>query len=290
MVGAGLWFALANDESDPYSAPTDGPVVSTFALPSYDWDGASAMEANISGILSFTPEGCTLMSLVEGESRHTQAVFFPNATGVTFDNGTRAVVDRHGDVFAIEGRAFAYAGGFVLAADSEMGRDWAAQCPGPGVRGGAVVNDEPATERVTTSPAGPDQALPTALPSDHELGYYAVPTFAWDPEQNRDTSRIEGRVNFTDEGCPVVDLGELESSVGLIFPNAEGHRSPQNPGRSTVQGSFPNGTSGTMAINGEKVSLGGGYRQADDERWTSVCRDAPVERTFQVFDPGFPVD
>ena len=38
-----------------YEPPGDGPVAGTFAVPTYDWDGASAMDAAVAGTLWFTP-------------------------------------------------------------------------------------------------------------------------------------------------------------------------------------------------------------------------------------------
>ena len=114
--------------------PGDGPVAGTFAVPTYDWDGASAMDAAVAGTLWFTAEGCTLMGNAEGGKEVTRAVFFPDATGVTYDNGVRAVVDSTGDVFAVEGQSFSYGGGFVVTPDSALGRRWADQCPGAELR------------------------------------------------------------------------------------------------------------------------------------------------------------
>jgi len=126
--------------SRAYQPAAGGPVVSTFKVPTYAWDKGSGMDALVSGTLWFTAEGCTLLSSGKGRDRVTQAVFFPNATGVTYDNGVRAVVDPDGSVFAVEGQEFAYGGGFGVRADSDLGKQWLDQCPGTDVREGAMNN------------------------------------------------------------------------------------------------------------------------------------------------------
>jgi hypothetical protein len=250
------------------------------------------MAALVAGTLWFTPEGCTMASTGEGAERVTTPVFFPNATGVTYDNGVRAVVDRTGGVFAVEGQEFAYAGGYVVGPDSELGRQWQEQCPGADLRDGAVINDVPATPALTEAPAVPTEAGPTAPASDEELGYYAVPAFPWDPADGRGDALLEGTVTFTDEGCPVVESEQDEQSrvTGLIFPNAEGYRDPRDEDVQGIYSSFPNGSDGAMAFAGAAISYRGREAGAGDARWTAVCADAPVDAVFYVEDAPFPVD
>jgi hypothetical protein len=230
------------------------------------------MDALVSGTLWLTPEGCTMMSNGQGEDRVTQAVFFPNATGVTYDNGVRAVVDSEGNVFAIEGQEFSYDGGHVVERDSELGAQWLTQCPDTDLREGAVINDTAATDPLTEAPPVPDQPGPTAPTSDEELGWYEVPTFEWDPEQGGDAAQIEGRVLLSPAGCPLLhtDDGQV---VALVFPNAEGR---EEPDRQAIWGTV-GGTHGVFVEDGQQASFGGGHgaRHQDWERLCGTSEPAP---------------
>lgn len=290
-VGLVVWQVLPDSGRGAYSPASGSPVSGTFEVPTYDWDGGSAMEARVGGTLWFTTEGCTLVSNGEGADRVTGAVFFPNATGVTYDNGVRAVVDGNGRVFAVEGQEFAYSGGYVVEPDSDLGQEWLAQCPDTDLREGAVVNDEPDRPPLTEAAPAPDEPGPTAPTSDEELGYYKVPTFEWDPADGGEEALIEGPVTFTDEGCPIIESQADDQPVvtGLIFPNAEGYRNPHDEDVPMIYSSFPNGTSGMMAMEGEMLSYGGGGGPADDERWTSVCGESSIDAVFYVQDAPFPL-
>ena len=193
--------------SRAYEPAAGGPVVSTFKVPTYAWDKGSGMDALVSGTLWFTADGCTLLSNGEGPDRVTQAVFFPNATGVTYDNGVRAVVDADGSVFAVEGQEFAYGGGFGVSAESDLGKQWLAQCPGTEVREGAVINDEPASPPSTVSPPLPAQPGPTAPSTAGELGYFPVPTYEWKPDAGG-PDFVTGTVTFADGRCPVMTTSQ----------------------------------------------------------------------------------
>lgn len=292
MLGLLVWQVLPGKGRGAYVPSSGGPVADTFVVPTYDWDGGSGMEARVGGTLWFTPEGCTLVSTGEGRDRITGAVFFPNATGVTYDNGVRAVVDGDGKVFAIEGKEFAYSGGYVVEPDSDLGQKWLAQCPGTDLREGAVVNDEAAEQPLTQAPAAPSEAGPTAPTTDEEIGWYEVPSFEWDPAEGGEEALIEGTVTFTEEGCPVIEAKPGGNNVvtGLIFPNAEGLQSPRDGDVSMVYSTFPNGNTGMVAMEGEDISYGGGSGPGDDELWTSVCSESPVDGVFYVKDAPFPLE
>lgn len=132
-----------------------GDEVGTFTVPSYAWDG-DGNEALVSGTLWVTQDGCTL---VESGAR-TYPVVFPDAVGVAYVNGARAVVDGQGRVYAVSGQSFEYAGGFAPPG-STVARAWQEQCGDPGEET-AYVNDRAAGERQRSAPATPTREGPTA--------------------------------------------------------------------------------------------------------------------------------
>lgn len=282
MVGVLAWQLLPGGHRSAYVPPADGPITSTFQVPTYAWDGGG-MDALVEGTLWFTEDGCTLVSTGEEADRVTGAVIFPNATGVTYDNGVRAVVDGNGDVFAVEGQEFSYGGGYVVEPETELGRAWLAQCPEANLREGAVINDDPASGPATRPPDPPAEAGPTEPTTDEELGWFDVPTFEWDPEQGGDAAEVEGVVSFTDEGCPVLEQETAEGihRVGLILPNAEGH---QVDGVRRIYSWSPDGGGGAMAEEGESFSSAGGYQDATDPIWTAACPNSPVDSVAMVYD------
>ena len=272
-----------------YEPAAGGPVVSTFKVPTYAWDKGSGMDALVSGTLWFTPEGCTLLSNGEGRERVTQAVFFPNATGVTYDNGVRAVVDPDGSVFAVEGQEFAYGGGFVVSADSDLGKQWLAQCPGTEVREGAVINDEPTSLPSTVSPPLPARPGPTAPSTAGELGYFPVPTYEWKPDAGG-PDFVTGTVTLADGQCPVMTTsqgGDTEQRVGLVFPNAEGFQHGQQAPRPVIYSSLPNGSSGLMVEDEQLTGFHGRAASSNDSSWADLCAKVPVGSVFYVQD--FPI-
>lgn len=291
LVGVAVWQLLPGGNRSAYVPPAEGPVTSTFEVPTYDWGPRSGgMDALVGGTLWFTEDGCTLMSQGDGSDRVTQAVIFPNATGITYDNGVRAVVDGNGDVFAVEGQEFSYGGGYVVEPDTELGRTWLAQCPDATPRGGAVINDHPASGPLTEAPAPPDEPGPTAPTTDEELGFYEVPTFEWDPAEGGDAAEVTGTVRFTDEGCPVLEQETEDGTqlVGLVLPNAQGHDGSSGiapDGIRRVYSWLPGGAGGgVMVEDGEPFSSGGGYHDATHPTWTAVCRDSPVDSVAFVYD------
>lgn len=139
------------------------PVVSTFKVPTYAWDKGSGMDALVSGTLAGSPPTGTLLSNGEGPDRVTQAVFFPNATGVTYENGVQAVVDADGVRCRRSGVLLWRGLPEGVSAESDLGKQWLAQCPGTEVREGAVINDEPSSPPLNglataARTAGPDRA------------------------------------------------------------------------------------------------------------------------------------
>lgn len=286
LLAVAGWYLVLRSNDGLFIPPDGGgPVSGTFTVPTYDWDGRSAMDALVSGTLWFTPEGCTIMTLPNNDPVSASAVYFPNATGVTYDNGTRAVVDADGKVFAVEGQEFEYGGGYIVSAEDALGQEWAAQCPGPKVRGGALVNDDPAGSRLSKAPAPPNVNGPTALPSDDELGYFPVPTYTRGEDDPAADQQIEGDVTFSDERCPIMRDAEggAQGVTGLIFPDAEGHRAPEDPEFVRIEGSFNDGM-GVMAMAGERGLYAGHFVDAHDARWVDPCENVPVDQVFQVFD------
>lgn len=274
--------------SRAYEPAAGGPVVSTFKVPTYAWDKGSGMDALVSGTLWFTAEGCTLLSNGKGRDRVTQAVFFPNATGVTYDNGVRAVVDPDGSVFAVEGQEFAYGGGFGVRADSDLGKQWLDQCPGTDVREGAVINDVPALAPSTESPPLPAQQGPTVPSTAGELGYFPVPTYEWKPAAGG-PDFVTGTVTFAGGRCSVMATSQSddEQLVGLVFPNAEGFQHAQQAPRPVIYSTSPNGTSGSMVEDEQLTGFHGRTGSSNDSAWSALCTKVPVDSVFYVQD--FPV-
>lgn len=274
--------------SRPYEPPAGAPIVSTFKVPTYAWDEGSGMAARVSGTLWFTPEGCTLLSNGQGRDQVTRPVFFPNATGVTYDNGVRAVVDPDGGVFAVEGLEFAYGGGFVVSAESDLGKQWLAQCPGTEVREGAVVNDHPESPPSTVAPPAPAHPGPTAPSTAEELGYFPVPTYEWKADGDS-AGFVTGTVSFVGGRCPVMttSTGAHEQRVGLVFPNAEGYQHDQRAPRPVIYSSLPSGTSGSMVEDEQLTGVHGRTASRNGSSWVALCATVPVDSVFYVQD--FPV-
>jgi hypothetical protein len=102
-----------------------------FEVASWEWDGRSGMDALVTGSLTIDDRGCTFAA-------PDLPVLFPNAVGLRYSDGTRAVV--HADsfeVYAVEGRSFEYGGGYL-----EATADWSDRC-GPHDGEVAVVTDDP---------------------------------------------------------------------------------------------------------------------------------------------------
>ena len=272
-------------------APTGGPIVSTFEVPTYAWDKGDGMDGNVSGTLWFTAGGCTLLSNGEGPDRVTQPVSFPNATGVRFDNGVRAVVDADGGVFAVEGQEFAYSGGFVVGAKSDLGKQWLAQCPETEFREGAIINAEPASPPATVSPPLPAQPGPTAPSTAAELGYFPVPSFEWNPADGVGSDFVFGMVRFAAGRCPVMTTsqGADEQRVGLVFPNAEGFQQRQPAPRPVIYSSFPKGSRGLMVEDEQVRGFHGRAALSADSRWAALCAKTPVDSAFYVQDDPIPL-
>lgn len=266
-----LWQVLSSSDTTPVAG--EGPIAEVFDIPTYDWDGAG-MDALVSGVLAFTDDGCPLMVAAE----QATPVVFPDAVGVRYQNGVRAIAHEDGRVFAIEGQEFSYAGGY--------GDDprWSDFCGGEPAREGVVVNDDPAQDALSSVPPIPQQELPDAPSSDAALGYFEVPTFEWDGEDGGDGAVLTGTLTF-DGDCPVV-VAHVEGSatrVGALFPHAEGHRNPDDPPGAMVRMEFPDG-SGMGLLEGEPIEAGGGYGPSGVDTWHRLCGQVEVDDTFMVMD------
>lgn len=279
-AAAALVWANLPSAGDPFVAPADGPIVDTFPVPTYDWDEGGGDDALVAGALAFTDAGCPM--LIFGES--ATPLLLPNATGVTYDNGVRGVVDGQGRVYATEGQTMEYGGGWQEPMTGQLAEAWQELCGDTPARDLVYVNDVAAFEPLTEAPEPPGD-LPTVPTSREEAGWFDVPTYAWDPEGPREDAQIEGVVEFTDEGCPYVETDG--SRTGLVFPHAEGFDPPEGEGERGVYVMFGDGASAVMALEGEPVSWGGGGTGADDERWTAVCAQSPVDDVFIVQDSPF---
>lgn len=116
-VRPGLWSAMAavaflagcgqGQIQDQLPAGAD-----TFDVPTYDWGRDGGLEASIDGHLAFTDNGCTMV-YQPGVEHSARPVMFPDAVGVRYSNGVRAVVRQDdGGLYAVEGQSFAYGGGW----------------------------------------------------------------------------------------------------------------------------------------------------------------------------------
>ena len=284
VIGAVVWASLPEPEgavgpAGEFVPPAGGPIVDTFPVPPYDWDEGGGDAAQVAGGLAFTDAGCPL--LLFGES--ATPLILPNATGVTYDNGVRGVVDADGRVYGTEGQPLEYAGGWQEPMTGEFAAAWEALCGDTPARDLVYINDVAAVEPLTEAPE-PAGDLPTVPTSREEAGWFDVPTFDFDVDGPREEALIEGEVAFTDEGCPYVEADGQR--VGLVFPNAEGFQPPEGDEPRMVYSQFGDGASAVMAMDGGAISWGGGGGALDDERWTSVC-SSPVDAVFVVQDSPF---
>lgn len=276
---AGLTTALTLAGcGQPYELPSG---TERFEVPTYAWDRQAGVDALVSGRLAFTPDGCTLM-YQDDASETGEPVLFPNAVGIRYANGVRAVADEAtGEVFAVEGQRFEYGGGWFPPSPS-----WAEPC-GPYEHGAvATINDEPAADIFDGEPPLPDSAPPTRVASAEERGWYAVPTFEWDPAQGGDNALLAGTVTMTEDGCAVIDDGA--APIGLVLPNAVGLRGgPAGDDGPVIYASFPDGSQTAMAQDGLEGSYGGGEAGEGSEHWTTwaqLCPDSPVDALWLVQD------
>lgn len=250
---------------------------STFSVPTYEWGRDAGMDALVSGYLAFTDDGCTMI-YQPGTKDSARPVVFPNAVGVRYSNGVRAVVGDGGRVYAVEGQSFEYGGGWVPPTQS-----WTSQCGRYDENEVASINDDPAHGPLTTDPAPPAEAAPTRLPTAQERGWYDVPTFSWHPDDGGDGALLEGTVHLTEDGCAV--LQHEASNTGLVLPNARGHRGDY-PGGAVILSTFPE-SDGVMAEDDTQASYSGGFRDRSGELgadWERLCPESPVDDLFQVYD------
>ncbi|MDO5503732.1 MAG: hypothetical protein Q4G67_11220 [Actinomycetia bacterium] len=251
-----------------------------FEVPTYDWGRGDGMGALLSGRLAFTEDGCTLLVSMEGDGL-AQPVVFPNAAGLRFENGVRAVIEADsGKVYAVEGQEFSYGGGWVRPPES-----WTEQCGDYSPDDVAVINDDPANPAPTTDPEPYAGDLPTEVPSREDRGWYAVPTFAWQPADGGDSALLDGTVTMSDDGCATVE--SPDGIAGLVIPNAWGKNDEGYAGGRAIFAWFDTGSSGVMAEDGMEVSFAGGFTDvAGDhgQQWNELCPDTPVDTLFLVQD------
>lgn len=273
-----VWQPWSPD-SEPPGPADDGAWFETFPVPTFPWDDVTGMEALVSGTLAFTDEGCTMLVRPDEpeDPPRVQLVIFPDATGLRYENGVRAVADSRGRVYAVEGQEFSYGGGWVTP-NEEQAAEWAALCGIDTLRSTALINARPTLDPLTEPPPVPEVDLPTRLPTDEEQGYFEVPTFAWDPAEGGDSAGIEGTLRF-EGNCPV--LGEGGALNGLVFPNAEGHRNPASPdGPAAIHLTHPGGSS-AAAYEGDHVVLA--FAKAGATEWERLCGDVEVDSVLQIY-------
>ena len=258
--------------------PGQEPVgASTFDVPTYDWDRDGRMDARVSGHLALTDDGCTMI-YQPGMESSARPVVFPDAVGVRYSNGVRAVVgEDDGRVYAVEGQALEYGGGWVTPSAS-----WTSQCGEYEGTEVATINDEPGHDPLATDPAPPMEAPPTRLPTAEERGWYDVPTFTWDPGEGGEEALLEGTVSLTEDGCAVME--HEARTTGLLLPNARGHRGDY-PGGAAIFSTFPEPET-VMAEDGEDAAYSGGFKDLSGELgadWQRLCPASPVDGLFQAY-------
>ncbi|MGA8046458.1 MAG: hypothetical protein WCA30_09345 [Dermatophilaceae bacterium] len=112
LASAGIMTLVASGCGEATVGPGTLPGAETFEVPTYAWNG-DGMDALVTGRLAFTDEGCALI-YQPGQETLVTPVVFPDAEGVRFANGVRAVTRQgSGEVFAVEGQEFSYGGGWV---------------------------------------------------------------------------------------------------------------------------------------------------------------------------------
>ncbi|MGO1583044.1 MAG: hypothetical protein ACTHXO_07460 [Actinomycetaceae bacterium] len=265
-----LLAGCASGDTTESSTGGDTPASTTsFDVPTYDWDGASAMEARVSGRLSFTDDGCTLLSF-EGDELG-RPVVFPDAVGIEFENGVRGVAhESSGEVFAVEGEEFAYAGGAVPADE-----DWTEPCGGDEFLAATYINDEPAHGPATEEPAPVTADLPDRVGTPEERGYYEVPTYPLGPDDPVMESFAMGTVTMTEDGCPVFAGGG--GTTGIALPNATGRHTDDGD---VVQWEIA-GQGGRTTFDGDDRGFGGGPADEQEHadlyaQWARLCPADPV--------------
>jgi len=109
----------------------------TFEVPSSRWFGLSGTLAQVQGTLRFEG-GCPLLVPAEAGAG---ILVFPWAVGVTYEDGTRAVVHQvTGGVYAVEGGTVDAAGGW----DEPMPEsEWEPACTGNAAEANIYVNSWP---------------------------------------------------------------------------------------------------------------------------------------------------
>lgn len=268
ILAVGMAVALAACVSLPSGAER-------FDVPTWEWGKDGGMDALVSGRLAFTDDGCTLF-FSEEFPESTGPVMFPNAVGVRFSNGVRAVMEESsGKVYAIEGQEFSYGGGWTPQTES-----WTEQCGDYSPDDVALINDLPAFTMPVSDPEPYAGAIPTSIPTLEDRGWYDVPTFEWDPAEGGDGALLEGTITMTDDGCATIEQdGHV---IGLIFPNAMGKIDEGYAGGRAIFSRFPE-SFGVMAEDGMEVSLGGGGGDSSGQ-WAQLCPNSPVDTLFLVQD------
>ena len=176
-----------------------------------------------------------------------------------------------------------YGGGWHEPFGGQLAADWEALCADTPARDAIVVSSVAAHDALNEAPPPPTRELPNAPSTAAELGWFPVPTHVLEDSPTRQEALIEGVVEFTDQGCPYVETDGVRT--GLAFPNAEGFQQPGTDDPRMIYAYFSDGSSGVMAQEGQPISWGGGFApSAEDERWTSVCSDSPVDSVFIVQD------
>ncbi len=136
-VALGVAVALVVMLVGPRSSADHGRVVQTFEVPSSRWWGLSGMAAEVRGTLSFEGDCPVLIPEEVGGG----ILIFPWAEGVTYADGTRAVVHRvTGGVYAEEGGVVDAAGGWD---EPSGGDDWEPACEGSSATANIYVNSWP---------------------------------------------------------------------------------------------------------------------------------------------------
>lgn len=105
-----------------------------------------------------------------------------------------------GEVFAVEGEEVRLRRRLGVPGDV-----WTEPCGAYSGGDIAWINDAPAHPAVTAVPSPPTVPVPTRAASAEELGWYAVPTVAWDPARAGDGDRVSFAGSVLRDGGDTVE-------------------------------------------------------------------------------------
>ena len=135
---------------------------------------------------------------------------------------------------------------------------------------------------MSSAPPSPSKQGPTAPTTGKELGFFAVPTCEWDPADGNGSGWVMGTVTFTEQGCPVMSSSDRTKTTlsASSFPTRKDSLNPHTATGAVIYSTFGDGTSGTVAEDGQLIGFHGRTAPADDNHWKAQCAQSPVDAVF----------